>query len=97
MNFPEDSKSTKNIVASGNSETEGIDKSWPHNLHISTYYVPHMEKVFSILRQRYGLGPMDQMNHLDVNTAMWGIFLSVTLQATVHLGSDLPRIKRRNL
>ena len=88
LNFPEDSKSTRKLVASGNSEAEGSDKSWPHNLHISTNYVPHMEKVFSILRQRYGLGPMDQMKHLDVNTAIWSIFLSVTLQATVHLGSD---------
>ena len=67
------------LVASGNSETEGSDKIWP---------VPHMEKVFSILRRRYGLGPMDQMKHLDVNTAIRGIFLSVTLQAAVHLGRD---------
>ena len=78
----------------GNSSLEetqkpkAVSKIWPHNLQISTNYVPHMEMVFSILRQRYGLGPMDQMKHLDVNTAIWGIYLSVTLQATVHLGID---------
>ena len=42
-------------------------------------------QVFSILTQRYGLGPMDQLKRLDVNTAKWCIFLSVTLQAAVHL------------
>ena len=56
--------------------------------HISTNYVSHLEKVFSTQRQRYGLFPMDQMKHLDVNTAIWGIFMSVTLQAAVHLGKD---------
>ena len=28
---------TRNLVASGNSETEGSDKIWPHNLHISIH------------------------------------------------------------
>ena len=46
------------------------------------------EKVFSIVRQRYGRSPTDQMKDLDVNTAIWGIFMSVTLQAAVHLGKD---------
>ena len=86
--FLEDSTSTRKFVASGNSETEGSDKFWPHDLHISTTYVPHMEKVFSIVRQRYGLSPMDQMKNLDVNTAKWSILMSVTFQAAVHLGTD---------
>ena len=29
-----------------------------------------------------------QMKDLDVNTAIWGIFMSITLQAAVHLGKD---------
>ena len=28
------------------------------------------------------------MDDLDVNMAMWGIFLNTTLRATVHLGQD---------
>ena len=28
------------------------------------------------------------MKDLDVNKAMWSIFMSVTLQAAVHLGKD---------
>ena len=47
-----------------------------------------MEKVFSIVRQRDGLSRTDQMKDLQVNTALWGIFMSVTLQAAVHLGTD---------
>ena len=50
-----------------------------------------MEKVFSIVRQRYGLSPTDQMEDFDVNTAIQqcGVFfMSVTLQAAVHLGKD---------
>ena len=47
-----------------------------------------MEKVFSILRQRYGPSPTDQIKDFDVNTAIWGIFMSVTLQAAVHLRKD---------
>ena len=88
LNYPEDSVSTRKLIASGNSGTEGNDKAWPHNLHISTNYVLHMEKVFSIVRQRCGLSPTDQMKDVVVNTAVWGFFLSVTLQAAVHLGKD---------
>ena len=47
-----------------------------------------MEKGFTIVRQRYGLSPTDQMKDLDVNTTIWGIFMSVTLQAAVHHGKD---------
>ena len=47
-----------------------------------------MEKVFSIVRRRYGRSPTDQMKDLDVNTAIWGIFMSVILQAAVHLVED---------
>ena len=56
-------------------------QSWPHNLHTSTNYLLHMDKVFPIVRQRYGLSPMDQMKDLDENTAIWGKFMFVTLQA----------------
>ena len=60
-NYPEDSESTRKLDApdnpgnSGDSGTEGSDEDWPHNLHKTTNYVLHMEKVFSIVRQRYGV------------------------------------------
>ena len=51
-----------------------------------------MEKVFSIVTQRYGLSPMDQLKNLDVNTTIWGMFMSATLQAAVHLGEEYRKI-----
>ena len=48
--------------------------------------VPHMEKVYSIVRQVYGRSPTDDLNDLDENNAVWGIFMNVTCQAAGHLG-----------
>ena len=42
---------------SGDLETKGSDEDWPRNLHISSNYVLHMEKVFLIVRQRCGRSP----------------------------------------
>ena len=56
--------------------------------HISPDCVPHMEKVFSIVRKIYDRKPTDNLKDLDVNPAIWCIFMSVTLQAAVHLGRD---------
>ena len=57
-------------------------------LHMSPAGVPHMKKVYSIVRHIHGRSPTDDLNDLDVNTATWGKFLNVTLQAAVHLGQD---------
>ena len=51
-----------------------------------------MNKVYSIVRKIYGRSLTDDMDDLDVNTAIWGIFMNVTLQAAVHLGQDFGRI-----
>ena len=81
---------TGELVASRNSENSGNpdagSKKWPHNFHVSPAVVPHMEKVYSIVRQIYGRSPMDDLIDLDVNIATWYIFMDVTLQAAVHLG-----------
>ena len=47
-----------------------------------------MGKVYSIVRKIHGRSPTDDLNDLDVNTAVWGTFMNVTLQAAVHLGRD---------
>ena len=44
-----------------------------------------MEKVFPIVRNIFDRKPTDNLKDFDVNTANWGIFMSVTLQAAVHL------------
>ena len=63
-------------------------KEWPHNLHVSPATAHHTEAVFSIVKEIYGREHDDPMDALDVNMAIWGIFLNTTLQAAVHLGQD---------
>ena len=47
-----------------------------------------MEKVFSIVRKTFDRKPTDDLKVIDVNIAIWCIFMSVTFQAAVHLGQD---------
>ena len=91
LNFHGNLKSTRQLLATGIPDIDGTGSIWPHNLHKSTAYVPHIEKVFSNVRQRYGLSPGDTMENLDVNAVIWGTVMSVTLQAAVDLGRDYSR------
>ena len=55
---------TGKTVASRNSESSEILKleaeKWPHHFH-SPVVVPHMKKVYSIVRQNYGRSPTDDL------------------------------------
>ena len=77
---------TGKLVASKSSEyswnSEAGSRKWPHNFHVSPAAAPHMEKVYSIVRQIYGRSPTDDLNDLDVNTAMWSIFMNFTLPSS---------------
>ena len=116
LNYPEEFVGTGKPVApkyqgypgtpgtpgdSGDSEAEGNDKYWPHHFRISPNYVQHMEKVFSIVRQRCGRSPTDQMHDLDVNTAVFlclSLFkLQFILGMSIRKIFDLPRINPWNL
>ena len=55
---------------------------------MSPDFAPHMDKVFSIQRKIYDWKPTDNLKDFDVNTAIWSILMSITLQAAVHLGRD---------
>ena len=46
-------------------------EKWPQIFDISPAAVPHMEKVYSIVRQIYGRSPTDDLNDLDENNALW--------------------------
>ena len=70
----------------GSPKAEG--KQWSHNPHVSPATVHHTEAVFSIVKEIYGREHDDPMDDLDVNMAVWGIFLNATLRAAVHLGQD---------
>ena len=68
-------------------EAEGNDKDWPHHVRTSPNYVQHMEKGLLDRETKHTVeSPTDDLNDLGVNTAIWGIFMSVTLRAAVVLG-----------
>ena len=50
--------------------------------------VHHTEAVFSIVKGTYGQEQDDPVDDLDVNMAIWGIFLNATLRAAVHPGQE---------
>ena len=87
-----DKTATVKPYASSKSDCQGGPRAekirWSHNLHVSPATVHHMEAVFSIVRNIYGREPYDPVNDLDVNMAIWGIFLNTTPQAAVHPGQD---------
>ena len=65
-----------------------VDSVCPINFQISVDDVPHLEEVNSNLRQKLGRESVDDMNDLDTNSWIWGMLMSVTLDAAVHLGKD---------
>ena len=74
---------------SGNSESSEVgSRKGTRHFDMSPVVVPHVEKVCSIVQKVYGRSPTDDLNDLDVNNAMWCIFMNVTLQAVVHPGRD---------
>ena len=48
-----------------------------------------MGSVFSMVRKIYGKQPGDPMEDLNVNLAIWWMFMNTTLRAPVHLGKRL--------
>ena len=78
--------------ASSKSDCQGGPKAerieWSHNLHTSPATIHHTEAVFSIVGRIYGREHDAPVDDLDVNMAIWGIFLNATLRAAVHLGQD---------
>ena len=47
-----------------------------------------MDNVYSIVRKTYDRGPTDEMDDLNVNAAIWIMFMNTILQAAVHLDQD---------
>ena len=46
------------------------------------------QAVFSMVRETYGRQLGDLTKDLDVNLAIWRMFMITTLRAAVHLGKD---------
>ena len=66
------------------TQQSNLVTSFPYITRLST---SHGESLFD-LRKIYDRKPTDNLRDFDVNTAIWCIFMSVTLQAAVHLGRD---------
>ena len=78
----------RKLVGENSHINDENDSKWPHNYHISRANVSHLEIVCSNLRQQLKRKPEDEIDHLDVNTLIWRMFMIVTQQAAVHLGND---------
>ena len=68
--------------SAGNPVAETTENS----IGISPNFVGHLEEVYSDVRQKFGRQPEDDMLEIDVNMVIWGIFMSATMKAAVHLG-----------
>ena len=78
----------RKLAAENSDINDENDSKWPHNYSISRANVPHLEKIHSNLRKQLKRRPEDNMEDLDVNTLILGMFMVVTQQAPVHLGND---------
>ena len=87
-------KAWENSLAHGASSSvdresqKNTEAKWDHCVPISPDTSHFMEAVFSMVRKIYGKQPGNPMEYLRVNLAIWGMFMTTTLHATVHLGKD---------
>ena len=64
------------------------EATWDHYLHKSPNTSHFKEAVFSMVRKIYGKQPGDLMKDLNVNLAIWWMFMNTTLRAAIHFGKD---------
>ena len=71
--FQEEEVTVKPVAYKTATRKPGARKEWPHNLHMSPATVPHTDAVFSIVRKYTKESPVDPVEDLDVNAAVWGL------------------------
>ena len=59
-----------------------------HNFEISRSEVGHLEQLYSTARQKSSRQPGDDMPDIDIDAMIWGICMSATMNAAVHLVQD---------
>ena len=64
---------------------QNTEATWDHYL---AGHTAQMEAVFSMVTKIYGKPPGDPMEDLNVNLAVWRMFMNTTFQAAVHFGKD---------
>ena len=80
-------ESTRKLAAENSDINDEDDSNWPHNLRTSRAYVPHLEEVYSNLRQQL-YRARRQNGRARCEYVEMGMFMTVTLQAAVHLRKD---------
>ena len=94
----QNSKAWRQPLAHGASSS--IDKesqkdteaTWKYYLQKTPHTSHFLDAVFSMVREIYGRQPGDPMKDLDVNLAIWGMFMNTTLRAAVHLRETVTRM-----
>ena len=61
----------RKLAAENSDINDEDDSKWPHKYRMSRADVPHLEKVYSNLRQQLEREPEDTMEDLDVNVLIW--------------------------
>ena len=59
-----------------------------HFFALSPHNIPYMNDVYNMVRKVHERPAGDPMEDLDVNVAIWCIFMNATLRAAIHLGKD---------
>ena len=94
------SSSTRELVRSGESASSASTRKLErgediqiemtrldfHNVHISDQR--YLEKVFTNLRQKFNLAEEAPVLDLKTNVLIWGLCMSTTMKAAVHVGPN---------
>ena len=92
--MPKNNKVWEKHLADGASSSvdqesqKNTEATWDHYLHTSPNSSDYLEAVQDTVRKINGIPSDDLMEDLDVNVAIWGVFMDATLKTAVHLGSD---------
>ena len=72
----------------GTTRNPMVTNEISHNFEISRSEVGHLEQVSSTARQKSSRQPGDDMPDIDIDAMIWGICMSATMNAAVHLVQD---------
>ena len=59
---------------------------FPRNLAMLPSNVEYVVKVFTCVRQQLGRPKEDKMEQVNTNAMIWGLFITASIKAAVHLG-----------
>ena len=81
-------ETTESISSAFQKSQNNKEATLKHFFSILPQTTSFTEAVYDMVRKIYGRPSDDPMEDLDVNAAIWGVFMNATLKAAVHLGND---------